>query len=962
MTVAQTSRYAALLACAATSLVAAPPAHADTPTCDGLEATIVGTTAGETIYGTNKSDVIVALGADSIVYGGNGDDVICLPAGGAAYGENGADRLFAFGPAFLDGGNGADYIVGSDFADVLRGENGPDHLDGRGSIDTCDGGLGPNTAFDCEDVVAAANQGTRDVTAPTLHIVSPSFTFSNAESLLVEIAWQDAYTGIDVARAQILVDGLDLTHLFALDAEGAVALLPVDEGVLAIAASVADPWGNVGSAATSVVIDRTPPVVTGVTPNVGSLIGDNRPILAGFYSDDSSGVDAVEVLVFGSQDVSEFFFVTPVSAWAQPPTDGAIPDGPFFWQIAAKDRAGNISAPFAASFTVDTQAPVLELTGIRDGDILSGPPLAEIAGRAIEPHLSALTLDGTAIGTDAAGFFQAFVPLAEGENTFMLTATDALGHATALTLSVFYDPFVAAGITFFGVEDGAVYRSLDERPTQVTAAYRHPDGIDLAAVEIVLDLPPGFPASRDQVNALIEAQNPELFALGFRVPLRYLEYSANFTAFLFEQLGIDDPVLLAQTIQEFRDMFVFADHVLLPYQGAEGRFYYCVEAPSLSGDVTQDCVGWTVDVVPPSLALYPVSGQTLVAGPAARLRVRAYDPSRSNFLIGGSQVGPSIGSPLQPGAWRAYLNGAEVTHRFVQVGDETWEYVDPPLGAANDLTVVASDGVHSVTRVVAFGGDTIDGVLANVLTPESSLAEALDAMKTMIGLVPFQDAYAEITAVPEVFFTPAIEVLIDEEQFDIQQALVQAHERIPVSTATLANFRAMAIFGLGYIAQVTNDPRLKVQIEDWYANAPAREQLALVKVRRLQLPGEAWNLVLKSFDTAHPFVQYFASGFPSIYAVLDALGIDPISLNPVTETEETPLLVTSSLAAPAVYDSGPSAYAPSPLAIRRMVDDAVEDMGREPEPDPPYQDPLAGMVKAAQRTGELFPESNGGGL
>jgi hypothetical protein len=134
-------------------------------TCNGLPATIVGTTGDDVLFGTNGADVIAGLGGNDIIYGGNGDDVICGYAGDdtlnggngndtlvGSYGNdilsgsNGDDTLIdSDGNDVLDGGNGNDSLTGGDDIDMLYGKNGNDVLDGGSGEDTLTGGNGNDT-------------------------------------------------------------------------------------------------------------------------------------------------------------------------------------------------------------------------------------------------------------------------------------------------------------------------------------------------------------------------------------------------------------------------------------------------------------------------------------------------------------------------------------------------------------------------------------------------------------------------------------------------------------------------------------------------------------------------------------------------------------------------------------------------------------------------------------------------
>ena len=116
-------------------------------TCNGLPATIVGTTGNDTIDGTNGNDVIVGLGGNDIINGGKGDDVICGDGGDDTLnGGDGDDILVGgHGDDILDGGKGDDTLIGRAGNDTLDGGNGDDSLDGGANDDILRGNLGDDT-------------------------------------------------------------------------------------------------------------------------------------------------------------------------------------------------------------------------------------------------------------------------------------------------------------------------------------------------------------------------------------------------------------------------------------------------------------------------------------------------------------------------------------------------------------------------------------------------------------------------------------------------------------------------------------------------------------------------------------------------------------------------------------------------------------------------------------------------
>jgi hypothetical protein len=106
-----------------------------TPLCDGMPATIIGTSKDEFINGTESSDVIVGRGGIDWIDGKGGNDRLCGgPGADVLYGGKGNDRLF--------GGGGGDQLFGAEDADVLNGEGGNDTLDGGDGSDRLKGGSG----------------------------------------------------------------------------------------------------------------------------------------------------------------------------------------------------------------------------------------------------------------------------------------------------------------------------------------------------------------------------------------------------------------------------------------------------------------------------------------------------------------------------------------------------------------------------------------------------------------------------------------------------------------------------------------------------------------------------------------------------------------------------------------------------------------------------------------------------
>jgi hypothetical protein len=106
-----------------TYVVSAPPVK-PTATCQGQQASQVGTAGNDVITGTGGNDVIAALAGNDKVSGLSGKDLIC-------------------------GGAGKDTLNGGGGKDTLLGQGGKDKLRGAGAKDICKGGKG-NDSGKCE--------------------------------------------------------------------------------------------------------------------------------------------------------------------------------------------------------------------------------------------------------------------------------------------------------------------------------------------------------------------------------------------------------------------------------------------------------------------------------------------------------------------------------------------------------------------------------------------------------------------------------------------------------------------------------------------------------------------------------------------------------------------------------------------------------------------------------------------
>jgi len=112
--------------------------------CNGLQATIIGTSGDDSINGTAGDDVIVGLAGNDTINGKGGNDTICGGDGNdRIYGKDGNDTIFGNnGDDVVYGGEGGDKVYGGEGNDRLKGDNGNDELFGGAGNDTVDGKAG----------------------------------------------------------------------------------------------------------------------------------------------------------------------------------------------------------------------------------------------------------------------------------------------------------------------------------------------------------------------------------------------------------------------------------------------------------------------------------------------------------------------------------------------------------------------------------------------------------------------------------------------------------------------------------------------------------------------------------------------------------------------------------------------------------------------------------------------------
>ena len=184
---------------------------------------------------------------------------------------------------------------------------------------------------------------TVDTLPPTLSILSPG-----SESILntsrVEVAWvaEDATSGVD--RFEVVLDGGAPTVLHG--ASLSLVLSDMADGSHTVEVRAIDVAGHAALASVEFVVDTVPPVLSVSLPVSGSVVASSSLEVAWLGTDQTSGIERIEVSLDGSAPV-----VLPATASSH--TFAGVADGSHTVSVTVFDRAGN-SADASVHFEVIT--------------------------------------------------------------------------------------------------------------------------------------------------------------------------------------------------------------------------------------------------------------------------------------------------------------------------------------------------------------------------------------------------------------------------------------------------------------------------------------------------------------------------------------------------------------------------------------------------------------------------------
>ena len=195
-----------------------------------------------------------------------------------------------------------------------------------------------------------------------------------------------------------------------------------------------------------VVKERVAPVVTVVSPGTGARVTNAQSPVVFTLRDEAggSGVDLptlrlkMDGTAYGAADMT---CSAVTGGYDCTFTPGGLTDGEHTVTVSVSDHDGNAAAQATRTYIIDTVPPVLNVTVPADG-FLTAQAAQTVSGTTNDatssPVTVAITLGGVDVGAVTVGDNGAFskaVNLAEGDNTIVVTATDAAGKVSTVTLT-----------------------------------------------------------------------------------------------------------------------------------------------------------------------------------------------------------------------------------------------------------------------------------------------------------------------------------------------------------------------------------------------------------------------------------------------------------------------------------------------------------------------------------------------
>ena len=344
--------------------------------------------------------------------------------------------------------------------------NGPDSF----TYTISDGHGGNDTATVTVTVIP-------DTVAPVAQITSPAEgKQTNAASINVAGTVDDTTATITVNGVAAILNGTNWT----------AQQVPLAEGPNTLTATATDPSNNAGTATRHVTRDSVAPVVAITNPPSGTRVVSSFVAIQGTVNDPQALIG-----VGGAPGQ-----ITTAPNWAA--SQVILAEGLNTIQALASDPVGNTSAPSTIEVIRDTTAPVVAITSPLANAVLGGNQVA-VSGTVSDISPVTVQVNGLDASVNGNTFSLASLPLVQGTNQIIATATDTLGNLSSTTINVSVDTTPPA-ITIVSPVENAVF---SESPVTVSGTVQ-----DAAAVVTINSQPAVNTAGAFTLNVpVIEGPN-----------------------------------------------------------------------------------------------------------------------------------------------------------------------------------------------------------------------------------------------------------------------------------------------------------------------------------------------------------------------------------------------------------------------------------------------------------------------
>ena len=191
------------------------------------------------------------------------------------------------------------------------------------------------------------------------------------------------------------------------------------------------------------VLETTPPVIIITSPTEDEIMGNTMPVVNFTVTDSGSGAnpDTIGVTIDeGNKITLGIIKETITNGYAcSYSVSEALSDGTHTIYVDADDFDGNSAVQRAVNFTVDITPPKLSVEAPVNNYTTNNPEIT-VSGSASDTTsgLSSVTVkingnSPVAVDVNADGSFAYNLSLTEGENTIVVTATDAGGISSSVT-------------------------------------------------------------------------------------------------------------------------------------------------------------------------------------------------------------------------------------------------------------------------------------------------------------------------------------------------------------------------------------------------------------------------------------------------------------------------------------------------------------------------------------------------